>query len=200
MRVLSLRISGLPLGSLGTKCHLDVAPVERCRVYYKGEGGGFPQVQVVVSLVNPNCPWLILAPKVLQLCANHLVLVLCRSVWVIKACHFFLVPSRSSSTALYPSKVLRAKELAPTSCSSVVFCLGYTFRSLKELGACHFLSNSLVEEAHFLLAMWWDGEPHPQNAQLGGVNERSNGDRVIFKHYKYVGLIQDNIIIKMVMW
>jgi hypothetical protein len=30
-------ISGLPLGSPGTKNHLDVAAVERCRVYYKGE-------------------------------------------------------------------------------------------------------------------------------------------------------------------
>jgi len=39
-----LAISGLPLGSPGTKSHLDVGPVERCRVYYKGEGGGFPQV------------------------------------------------------------------------------------------------------------------------------------------------------------
>jgi hypothetical protein len=43
-RVPSLRISRLSLGSLGTKNHLDVALVERHRVYYKGEGGGFPQV------------------------------------------------------------------------------------------------------------------------------------------------------------
>jgi hypothetical protein len=35
-------ISRLPLGSPGTKSHLDVAPMERRRVYYKGEGGGFP--------------------------------------------------------------------------------------------------------------------------------------------------------------
>jgi hypothetical protein len=35
-------ISGLPLGSPRKKCHLDVAPVERHREYYKGEGGGFP--------------------------------------------------------------------------------------------------------------------------------------------------------------
>jgi hypothetical protein len=35
-------ISGLPFESLGTKSHLDVAPMESCRVYYKGEGGGFP--------------------------------------------------------------------------------------------------------------------------------------------------------------
>jgi len=28
---------------LGEKSHLDVGPVERCKVYYKGEGGGFPK-------------------------------------------------------------------------------------------------------------------------------------------------------------
>jgi len=40
---------GLLFGSLGKKCHLDVASVGSCREYYMGEGGGFPQVQVVVS-------------------------------------------------------------------------------------------------------------------------------------------------------
>ncbi len=35
-------ISGLPLGSPDTKCHLDVGFMERHIVYYKGEGGGFP--------------------------------------------------------------------------------------------------------------------------------------------------------------
>jgi hypothetical protein len=78
-RILVVGISGLPLGSLETKSHLDVAPVERCKVYYKGEGSGFPQVQVVVSLVCPNYLWLVLTPKVFQLCTNHFVLVLCRS-------------------------------------------------------------------------------------------------------------------------
>jgi hypothetical protein len=43
-RIPSLRISVLPLRSPGTKCHLDVALVERHRVYYKRENGGFPQV------------------------------------------------------------------------------------------------------------------------------------------------------------
>ncbi len=73
-------ISKLPLGSPKTKCHLDVSLVERHKVYYKGEGDGFPQVRTVVNLVSPNYPWLVLAPNVLQLCTNHLVLVLCRSV------------------------------------------------------------------------------------------------------------------------
>jgi hypothetical protein len=82
-----LAISGLPLGSPGTKSHLDVSLVERHRVYYKGESGGFPQVRAVVSLVNPSCSWLVLAPKVFKLCTNHLVLVLCRSVWVVDVCH-----------------------------------------------------------------------------------------------------------------
>jgi hypothetical protein len=47
-----LAISGLPFGSPGTKCHLDVGLMERHKVYYKWEGGGFPQVQAVVSLVS----------------------------------------------------------------------------------------------------------------------------------------------------
>jgi len=92
-RVPTLAISRLRLGSPRTKCHLDVGLMERHKIYYKGEGGDFPQVQAVVSLVSPNCPWIVLAPKVLQLCINHLVLVFCRFVWVVQACQFFLVPS-----------------------------------------------------------------------------------------------------------
>jgi hypothetical protein len=134
VRVPTLAISGLPLGNPGTKSHLDVGPMERCKIYYKGEGDGFPQVQAVVSLVCSCCSWLVLAPKVFQLCTNHLALVLCRSVWVYKACQLFLVPSRSSSVPFYPSKMLRTKERAPTFYSSVVFYLKFTFKSLKDLG------------------------------------------------------------------
>ncbi len=104
----TLAISGNPM----TKNHLDVGPMERHKIYYKGEGGGFPQVWVVVSFVSPSCLWLVLAPKVLQLCINHLVLVLCRLMQVSETCQFFLVPSRSSSTPLYPFTVLRVKERA----------------------------------------------------------------------------------------
>ncbi len=83
-RVRAGGISGLPRGSPtgvpGKKSHLDVGSVESHRVYYKGEGGGFPQVRAVVSLVCPCCPWLVLAPKVLQLWTNHFVWVVCRPV------------------------------------------------------------------------------------------------------------------------
>jgi hypothetical protein len=54
--VLILGISGLPLGSFGTKCHLGVGPVAMHRVYYKGEGGGFPQVWAVVNLMSLSLP------------------------------------------------------------------------------------------------------------------------------------------------
>jgi hypothetical protein len=55
-RVLNVGISRLPFASSKTKCHLDAAPVERRIVYYKGEGGGFPQVWAVVSLVILSLP------------------------------------------------------------------------------------------------------------------------------------------------
>jgi len=58
-----VKISGLPFGNPETKCHLDMGLVEKHTIYYKGEGGGSPQV----------CSWLALAPKVLQLCTNQFV-------------------------------------------------------------------------------------------------------------------------------
>jgi hypothetical protein len=54
--VLVVRILGFPLESSGKKCHLDVAFMERHRKYYKGEGGGFPQVRTVVNLVSLSLP------------------------------------------------------------------------------------------------------------------------------------------------
>jgi hypothetical protein len=47
----TLAISGLPFGGL-----LDVGLAERCKEYYMGEGGGFPRVRGVVSLVSPKSP------------------------------------------------------------------------------------------------------------------------------------------------
>jgi hypothetical protein len=52
----------------------------------------------------PCCPWFVLAPKVFQLCTNHLVWVLCKPTWVIEACQLLLVPSWSSSMPFYPLK------------------------------------------------------------------------------------------------
>jgi len=50
------RISRFQLGSPETKWHLGVGPMVRHIEYYKEEGGGFPQVWAVVSLVSPCLP------------------------------------------------------------------------------------------------------------------------------------------------
>jgi len=52
------------LGSPGKKSHLDVALAESCRVYYMGEGGGFPRVRAVVSLMCQNVRGLSQHPRV----------------------------------------------------------------------------------------------------------------------------------------
>jgi hypothetical protein len=38
------------------KNHSDVGAVERHKIYYMGEGGGFLQVQAVVNQVSPELP------------------------------------------------------------------------------------------------------------------------------------------------
>jgi hypothetical protein len=64
--------------TLETKWHLGAGPMARHKVYYKGEGGGFPQVQVMVSLVNPCLYVARPCTKVLQLHTNQLI------VWFVQ--------------------------------------------------------------------------------------------------------------------
>jgi hypothetical protein len=61
------RISGLPFGNPRTKCYLGANPMARHRVYYKGEGVGFPQVRAVVSLVSLCLPVACLCTKSAQI-------------------------------------------------------------------------------------------------------------------------------------
>jgi hypothetical protein len=53
VRIPILEISRLSFKSPKTKWHLGVGPVAKHKVYYKGEGGGFPQVWAMVSFVSP---------------------------------------------------------------------------------------------------------------------------------------------------
>ncbi len=56
-------ISGVP----NKMCHLDVASTASCREYYMGEGGGFPRVRAVVSLVCPSARGKSQRPRVSQM-------------------------------------------------------------------------------------------------------------------------------------
>jgi hypothetical protein len=64
-------VSGLLLGSPRKKSHLDVASAERCRVYYMGEGGGFPRVRAVVSFVCQSAHGLSQHPRVSRMRTNR---------------------------------------------------------------------------------------------------------------------------------
>ncbi len=64
---LAWTISGLHFGSPGNLCHLDVASMVSYREYYMGEGGGFPRVRAVVSLVCPSARDLSQHPRVSQM-------------------------------------------------------------------------------------------------------------------------------------
>jgi hypothetical protein len=102
VRVPTLGISGLPLGSPETKWHLGAGLLAKHKVYYKGEGGGFPQVRAVVSLVSMCCPWLVRAPKCYNYALTNLRLGFVQvrvNSWCL---WFFLVPSWSSSMPFYP--------------------------------------------------------------------------------------------------
>jgi hypothetical protein len=52
------KVAGVPMLAIsaGIKRHLDVGLMGRHRVYYKGEGGDFPQVRPVMSLVSLSLP------------------------------------------------------------------------------------------------------------------------------------------------
>jgi hypothetical protein len=120
VKVLVVRILGLPLGNNETKCHLDAHLVARHRVYYKGKVVASPKSRSWWVLWVRVCPWWFLNQKCFNYVLINLLFSLCRSMRVIKCLSFFLVPSQSSNMPLYP-KVLWAKERASTPCSSIIF-------------------------------------------------------------------------------
>jgi hypothetical protein len=58
------KVPRLQLGSPGKKSHLDVASAKSCRIYYMGEGDGFPRVWAMVSLVCQSARGLSQHPRV----------------------------------------------------------------------------------------------------------------------------------------
>jgi hypothetical protein len=53
------------------------------------------------------CLWLVLALKCSNYVLTNLLFGLCRSVWVVDACHFSYSPSRSFNTPLCPQSAVR---------------------------------------------------------------------------------------------
>jgi len=104
-----LGILGFPLRNLGTTWHLGVGLVAKHIVYYEGEGGGFPQVRVVVSLLNSCLP---MHQKCSSYALTNLLFGLCKSVWVIKLIVNHHSPHPKPLTHPFTLEVLQAKERA----------------------------------------------------------------------------------------
>jgi len=106
-----------------TKWHLGASCVARHRKYYKGEGGGFPQVRAMVFLWVCVCASFVHAPKVLQLCTNQLVIGLCRSMWIIDLLVTCFSPHPGALACPSTLEVLWARECIPTPYPFIVFIL-----------------------------------------------------------------------------
>jgi hypothetical protein len=99
----NFRNSGLPLGSLEAKCHLDVGPMARHKLYYKGKVVASPKSGLWWVLWVHVCPWLVHAPK----CSNYTptnLFGLCKSVWVIEVLVNLPSPILELQHALLPPK------------------------------------------------------------------------------------------------
>jgi hypothetical protein len=82
MRIPTLAISGLP----GQKAIWMWASWRGTEYTIRGKVVASPKSRLWWVLWVRVCLWLVLAPKMFQLCTNHLVLVLCKSMWVVDAC------------------------------------------------------------------------------------------------------------------
>jgi hypothetical protein len=85
---------GIPNLEILRKMTFECSPHGESKMYYNGEGGGFPTFKLWWVLWVCVCPWFIYAPKMLQLCINQLV------VWFVQihmnnwlACHLSSSPS-----------------------------------------------------------------------------------------------------------
>jgi hypothetical protein len=113
-----------PIWESWNKTTFGVGPVARHIIYYKGEGGAFPQVQAVVSLcllVVRSCPKMFYAPKCSKHALTNLFFGLCKSVWMIEMLVNLPNPILElHQTHHFPLEVLRARGCAPTPSHSIV--------------------------------------------------------------------------------
>jgi hypothetical protein len=104
------------------------SPVAKYREYYKGEGGGFPQVQAVVHGAH--------APSVHQKCSNYaltnLLFGLCSFMWIIDPLVVHCNSHLEALTHPFTFEMLRTKERAPIPCPFVIFTFGLVIESIQE--------------------------------------------------------------------
>jgi hypothetical protein len=142
-------ISGLPFGSPEQNVIWMWASWRGTKYTIRGKVMASPKSGPWWILWIRVCPWLVLTPKELQPCINYLVFGFVRvhvSSWCLS---FFLVPSRSSSTPLYPQSVVN-QGACPNSMLFHCFQFRLTFESIKELGsASQYLTIMIIPILQF---------------------------------------------------
>jgi hypothetical protein len=116
------------LGVLGQNAIWMWASWRGTKYTIRGKVVASPKFRLWFVLWVRVCPWFVLTPKCSSYALTNLLFGLCRSVWIIDACHS---PSPHPRALACPStpKVLRTKECAPTPYSFVVSTL-YSYLSL----------------------------------------------------------------------
>jgi hypothetical protein len=129
--ILIVGISGLTLGSPGTKWHLGAGPWPATKYNIKGKVVASPKFGPWWILWIQVCPWFIIEPKVFQLCTNQLIVWFCVGLceW-LTACHSSYSHPKALAR-LYTPKVLRVFNFLLFRC----FHLRLTFEFIKELGS-----------------------------------------------------------------
>jgi hypothetical protein len=132
------KILGFSTSGSRDKMTFGCSPVANKKEYYKGEGGGFPQVRVMVILWIHVCPWFVCAPKVHKKCIKYALINLLFSlhtyVWIIDSLITHPSPHPGVPTCPFTFEVLRVKEHIPIISSCIVFTFGLAFESYEEFG------------------------------------------------------------------
>jgi hypothetical protein len=89
-----------PLRNPETKCHLGASPMAKHKIYYKGKGGGFPQVQAVVSFVSSRPP--VAHPSTKSVLAMHYQLVVWFCAGSCELLMLVIFPSPHPKTSTHP--------------------------------------------------------------------------------------------------
>jgi hypothetical protein len=132
-RVPTLGISGLPLGSPKKNVIWMLVSWPTTKYTIRGKVMASPKSRSWWVLWVRICPWLVLAPKMLQLCTNQLV------VWFVQVCvsDWLLVilpsPIPELQHAPLPPKCYD-QGACPNSLLFCYFHFRFTFESIKEFG------------------------------------------------------------------
>jgi hypothetical protein len=150
-----LGISGLALGSPETKWHLGAGLMAKHKVYYKGEGSGFPPSPGR----GESCEFVFacgsfMHQKGSSYALANLLFGLCKSVWVIELLVNLPSPHPGAPTCPFTPKVLRAKERAPSHSPSVVLTFRFAMSPSRSLGVHHALLVAQVV-LYFVIPWFW---------------------------------------------